>query len=402
MQSGRAAGSSWRRRESVTAYLFVAPAVVLVGLFGLFPVLFTVYVSLFKWRIRRDTFVGLANYAELFGSAVPLLLLLAGIGCLVAGVALFRLAGARRSPAASPALRRGPSLLLRAAGCVGIAGGAALLAWSLPAMYAVGSTEMLDSLRVTVWYSVGTVPVQLAAGLVLAVLINQRIPGRQAFRVVYLLPYVVPTVASAAVFERLFSLRPESLANQVMKLVGLPEQQWLQEASGIFSLFSGGRLPLESASPLGAYWLSWAQGPSLALVSIMLYSWWFFVGYYALIYTNGLSSIPRQLYEAAEVDGASKVSSFFRITIPLLSPTTHFLTLLGVIGTFKAFNHLYVLRTSGARGTTDAQSIYIFFEFFRKQRFGFAAALSLVLFAIVIGLTVMQRRISERSVNYGD
>jgi multiple sugar transport system permease protein len=285
---------------------------------------------------------------------------------------------------------------------VGLAGGAALLLWSLPAMYAVGSKEMLDSLRVTVWYSVGTVPVQLAAGLVLAVLINQRIPGRQAFRVVYLLPYVVPSVASAAVFERLFSLRPESLANQVMKLVGLPEQQWLQEASGIFSLFSGGRIPLESANPLAAYWLTWAQGPSLALVSIMFFSWWVFVGYYALIYTNGLSNIPRQLYEAAEVDGASKVTSFLHITIPLLSPTTYFLTLLGVIGTFKAFNHLYVLRTPAARGTVDAQSIYIFFEFFRKQRFGYAAALSLVLFAIVIGLTVMQRRISERSVHYGD
>ena len=149
------------------------------------------------------------------------------------------------------------------------------------------------------------------------------------------------------------------------------------------------------------YWLTWAQGPSLALVSIMFFNWWVFIGYYALIYTNGLSTIPRQLYEAAEVDGAGKLTAFFKITVPLLSPTTYFLTLLGIIGTFKAFNHIYVLRNPAVRGAVDPMSVYIFFTFFRKQRFGYAAAVSLLLFIIVIGLTVLQRRLMERKVSYG-
>jgi multiple sugar transport system permease protein len=404
MQSRPARVGSWRRRESVTAYLYVAPALLLVGLFGIFPVLFTVFVSLWKWRILRGAFLGLTNYAEIFGRVAPLLLLLAGIGCIVLGAAALRAEADRRS-AASLAARRpaaSRSVLMTAAAAFALAAGTALLAWSLPAMYGAGDKDMLDSLRVTVWYSVGTVPVQLALGLVLAVLMNRRIPGRQGFRVVYLLPYVVPSVASATVFERLFSLRPESLANLVLKLLGVPPQEWLAEAGGLFSLLAGGRMPAEAATAIGTYWLGWAQGPSLSLVSIMFYNWWVFVGYYALIYTNGLSNIPRQLYEAAEVDGASKLSAFFRITVPLLSPSTYFLTLLGIIGTFKAFTHIYVLRTPAVRGAADPMSVYIFFTFFRKQSFGYAAALSLVLFAIVIGLTILQQRISERSVHYGD
>ena len=397
-------GGSWRRRESRTAYLFVAPAVLLIGAFGLFPVLFTVYVSLWKWRIRRDTFVGLRNYVDIFGAPLPLLFFLLSLSAVIFGFALLRRHPPSRAPrGAAPPRPGAQSRLLRlVGGTVLLLSGAGLMAWALPAMYRVADTEMLDSLRVTIWYSFGTVPVQLALGVVVAVLINQRVPGRQAFRVIYLLPYVVPTVASAAVFDRLFSLRPESLANQVLSLLGLPIQEWLQEPDGIFSLLAGGRLPTESAGLLASYWLAWAQGPSLALVSILFYSWWVFIGYYALIYTNGLANIPRQLYEAAEVDGAGKLTSFFRITLPLLSPTTYFLTLLGIIGTFKAFTHIYVLRTPAVRGAVDPMSVYIFFEFFRKQRFGYAAALSLVLFAIVLGLTVLQRRISERSVSYGD
>jgi multiple sugar transport system permease protein len=173
------------------------------------------------------------------------------------------------------------------------------------------------------------------------------------------------------------------------------------EPKGIFFLLSGERMAVVSESVIADYWLSWAQGPSLALVSIMFFNWWVFVGYNALIYTNGLSNIPRQLYEAAEVDGAGKLAVFFKITLPMLSPTTYFLTLLGIIGTFKAFAHIYVLRHPAARGEVDPMSVQIFFTFFRKSRFGYAAALSLLLFAIVLVLTLVQRRIMKERVHYG-
>jgi multiple sugar transport system permease protein len=276
------------------------------------------------------------------------------------------------------------------------------LALLFPLMVSQGDKEVFDSLRVTTWYAVLTVPVQLAVGLGLALLLTRKVRGRQAFRVLYLLPYVAPTVATAAVFELLFSLRPDSLANQLIGLLGAGPLQWLQEPRSIVRLVFGAGALSSSADVVPSFWMEWARGPSLALVSIIFYSWWVFVGYYALIYINGLGSIPRQLYEAAQVDGAGRVRSFFSITIPLLSPTTYFLTLLGVIGTFKAFTHLYVLRTAAAAGTADPISVEIFFTFFRKARLGYASAISIILFLIVLALTLIQQRTLERGVMYGD
>jgi multiple sugar transport system permease protein len=223
------------------------------------------------------------------------------------------------------------------------------------------------------------------------------------FRVIFLLPYVVPAVASAAVFERLFALRPESFANQLIALWGAPPQQWLRETRGILEMaFGWGRNVASGAAPAVAYWLGWARGPSLALVSVMFFNYWVFIGYYALIYANGLANIPRELYEAAEVDGASRPATFFRVIVPLLSPTTYFLSTLGIIGTFKAFNHIYVLRSADAQGAADPVSVYVFFTFFRKSRFGYAAAVALVLFGIVMGFTYLQRRFTGGRIHYGD
>jgi len=325
----------------------------------------------------------------MFGSPLYLLLVIAALACIAFAVYLIGRARGKRG-----SLSAGSGVFLLVIGL-------AALALLLPYLARAGDKGMFTSLRVTVWYSLGTVPVQLALGLLLASFLYQKIPAKQVFRVIYLLPYIVPSVASAAVFERLFSLKPESFANQVLALFGRPPAQWLLEPKGIFFLLSGERMAVVSESVIADYWLSWAQGPSLALVSIMFFNWWVFVGYNALIYTNGLSNIPRQLYEAAEVDGAGKLAVFFKITLPMLSPTTYFLTLLGIIGTFKAFAHIYVLRHPAARGEVDPMSVQIFFTFFRKSRFGYAAALSLLLFAIVLVLTLVQRRIMKERVHYG-
>jgi multiple sugar transport system permease protein len=276
------------------------------------------------------------------------------------------------------------------------------LAVSIPYLASQGDAEVFDAFRVTVWYSICTVVPQIAAGLALAMLLTRPIRGRQAFRVIYLLPYIAPTVATAAIFELLFSLRPDSFANQVLKLLGGAPLQWLQEPRGIFSLLAGSVPGPRVFSVLQTYWAGWASGPSLALTAIVLYSWWVFVGYYALIYINGLSAIPRQLYEAAQVDGAGRLRSFFSITVPLLSPTTYFLSLLGVIGTFKAFTHLYVLRSSAAAGASDPLSVEIFFTAFRKGNMGYASAVAILLFVLVLGLSIAQQRSAEGGVSYGD
>jgi len=377
-------------RDTLTAYAFISPSAVIIGVFGVFPVFFTLYVSLFRWRLARGPFSGLNNYIALFGGD-PLFLsvLAASVAGLVLCFLLLRVGREKGSRAASLG---GAGLL-----AVSLFG----IAVSLPYVVSRGDREVFDALRVTVWYCLLTVPPQIAGGLLFAVLLVRRMRGRQAFRVISLVPYIAPTVATAAVFELIFSLRPDSFANQAVHLLGVGPLQWLQEPSGIMSLLLGGAAP-RPAGVVPAYWGEWVRGPSLALVSIVFYSWWVFVGYYALVYINGLGSIPRQLYEAAEVDGAGPLRRFFSITLPLLSPTTYFLSLLGVIGTFKAFTHLYVLRSPAASGTVDPISVTIFFTAFRKGNLGYASTIAVLLFVIVLGLTLAQQRIAGRGVSYGD
>lgn len=379
--------------DARTGLLYVSPALLVLTVFYVFPIFFTSYVSLHKWRIKRMGFIGLANFEEIFGGLGYLGLLLIAAAAVYVGFRLIGMRDEHHRPAASPAFI--------AAGVVIAGAGLAGVARLLPAVWTNGDEDMLNSLRVTIWYSLGTVPVQIVLGLALAVLLDQRFKGKQPYRVVFLLPYIVPSVASATVFERLFSLRAESFANQLIGIFGASPLEWLGEVKGIFELMFGWGVGAD-AGAVASYWAGWAQGPSLALVSIMFFNYWSFIGYYALIYANGLANISRELYEAAEVDGAGKLSVLFKIVIPLLSPTTFFLTLLGIIGTFKAFNHIYVLRMAAARGAADPMSVYIFFTFFRRSRFGYAAALSLILFAIVLALTLFQRRFMERRVHYGE
>ncbi|HUZ16746.1 MAG TPA: sugar ABC transporter permease [Spirochaetia bacterium] len=397
-------GWSSKLRESLPGYALIAPALILIFLFGVLPIFYALFVSLHQWRIKQGPFVGLRNYEQIFGSPVPV----AEIAAAVVAVAL----GARIGRSASVAKTLAGRSAVRTSSLALTLGGVALLLIALSQIFAFGDRDMLDSVRVTVWYSLGTVPVQLSLGLGLAVLLDRKFRGRQAFRVMFLLPYIVPSVASAAVFERILSLRPESFANQIIALFRAKPLQWLYEPTGVLHMLfglgtvpvvNGGNPPAHGLGPqLTAYLGTWAQGPSLALVSVMIYNYWVFVGYYALIFLNGLAQIPKQLYDAAEVDGAGKATIFWRIIVPLLSPSTYFLSLIGIIGTFKAFNHIYILRSPAAQGTIDPMSVYIFFTFFRMSRFGYAAALSLLLFAIILILTLAQRRFMERRVFYGE
>jgi multiple sugar transport system permease protein len=209
----------------------------------------------------------------------------------------------------------------------------------------------------------------------------------------FFMPYVTPTVASAAVFRQLFSNRLQAPVNAGMKFLGLEPLQWLWEPKGVFHLIAI-KMGLEN-------WPAWADGPSLALVVIMIYSIWVFVGYDTVIYLAGLGNIPKEMSEAAEVDGANRWQVFRYITFPLLSPTTYFLTLISVIGTFKAFNHIWVMRLDAALGTADTFSVVIFTEFFLKLRYGYASAMAFILFAIILTLTFVNNKIQGSRVFYG-
>jgi multiple sugar transport system permease protein len=279
---------------------------------------------------------------------------------------------------------------LRLAGGAMLLVGAWLLIGELPRVIGSGDRVWWNSLSATFYYAMGTVPTQLIISLMLAILLFQEIKGRSFFRVVYFLPYIAPFVGTAAVFKLLFSSRPSAPINSLLDGIGLPSLRWLNEPGGILNLsLSAIDLP------------SWAIGPSLALVVIMIYGVWTFFGFNTVVFLAGLGNIPREMYEAASIDGANKWAHFRHITLPLLSPTIYFLTLYSVIGTFKAFNHIYVLRTGAALGTTDTASVVIFQMFKRDTRYGYASALAILLLLIIILLTVINNRVANRRVHYG-
>ena len=273
-----------------------------------------------------------------------------------------------------------------------LAVGAVLLILEIPSIVAGGDENMWQGLKVTIFFSLGTVPVQLTIALFLSVLLFQKMKGSEAYRIIFFLPYVTPAVASAAVFKQMFANRAAAPANVVLKWLGISPQAWVGEPEGIISLIGQG---------LGLNIPDWASGPSMALVVIILLSIWTFVGYNTVIYLAGLGNIPTELTEAAEIDGASQWEVFRHVTFPLLSPTTYFLSLLAIIGTFKAFNTIWIMREGAALGTTDPFSVVIFSEFFERTRYGYASALAFVLFAIILSLTLINNRIQGSRVFYG-
>jgi len=271
-------------------------------------------------------------------------------------------------------------------------GGGWLLIAELPIVIAAGDKDVWSGLVITVFYSLGTVPFQLAISLFLAILLFQKLRGSEALRMLFFLPYVTPAVASAAVFKQIFGARQQSLINQLFLALGLEPQRWLQEPNGVFGLI---------AESMGMDLPGWMAGPSLALVVIMIYSIWVYVGYDTVIYLAGLGNISQELIEAAEIDGAGRWQVFRNIIFPLLSPTTYFLSLIAIIGTFKAFNHIWIMRHELSVGSVNTFSITIFLEFFEKVRYGYASALAFVLFAIILGLTLLNNRIQGSRVFYG-
>jgi multiple sugar transport system permease protein len=250
--------------------------------------------------------------------------------------------------------------------------------------------EMWHSLLVTATYSLIAVPLQLSLGLVIAYFLFQKIRGRELFRVLFFLPYITPTVASAAVWSFLYS-PDKGLINGVLGFLGLPGVRWLGEPTGIVTLL--GRA-------VGLQVPTWAAGPSVAMIALILFTTWVFVGYDATIFLAGLGNIPAQLYDAARVDGASGWAAFRHVTIPLLSPTTYFLLIVTIIGTFKAFNHIYVMTQGGPNDATTTASIFIFRQLFEFNRYGYSAALSFILFFVILALTLIQNRVAGQRVVY--
>ena len=280
-------------------------------------------------------------------------------------------------------LRMGAAMLL--------AIGAWVLIAELPRAIAAGNEDWWQALQVTVFFAMFTIPMQFVISLTLATVLFQAIKGKTAWRMIFFLPYIAPLVGTAAAFRIIFSGRANAPVNTILTTFGMEPLGWLNEPTGIFQLAAGAGVDLPS----------WLAGPSLALFTIIIYNVWTYVGFDMVIFLAGLGAIPFELYEAASIDGAGRWAQFRRITIPLLSPTIYFLMLLAVIGTFKAFNRIYVMRLGAALGTTDTASVVIFETFNRDTRYGYASALAMILLVIIIILTAVNNRVAEERVFYG-
>ncbi|MCL2064365.1 MAG: sugar ABC transporter permease [Candidatus Cloacimonetes bacterium] len=253
--------------------------------------------------------------------------------------------------------------------------------------------EFWKSMLNTFYLVIFVVPLTIVFSLTFAVLLNQIKFLKSFFRTVYFVPFVTSLVALSIVWKIIFN-QQFGLANAFLGLFGIEPLRWLAEHEGIFTLLFRG-IGIEIPAALG--------GPSLALFAIIIVTIWRGVGYATIIYLAGLQNISNSYYEAAEIDGASKIKQFFKITLPLITPTTYFVLMMKTITTFQVFSQVYLMTgppIGGPQGTTKVIVYYIFESGFGEaQNLAYASTVALVLFLIILTLTLIQRRL-EKYVHY--
>ncbi len=228
-------------------------------------------------------------------------------------------------------------------------------------------TLVLQSLKVTFLYAFGAVPLGIFFSLMIALLLNQQIPGRSVWRMVYYLPSVVTGIAVAILWSWIFNPRI-GLLNSALAAIGIQGPAWI-------------------------YSEQWA------LPSMILMSMWG-VGGNMLLYLAGLQGIPTPLYDAAKIDGASAVQRFQFVTIPMLSPTIFFTLITGIIGSFQFFTEPYAMTKGGPNNATLSIMLYIYRKSFQQLHFGYASLLAWMLFIIILAFTLLVLRSSSIWVYY--
>ncbi len=250
------------------------------------------------------------------------------------------------------------------------------------------------SLVNTGWYVLFEVPVTIFVSLFVAILLNQQIRGLGIYRTVYYLPVVTSIVAVSVIWKWLY--HPDrGVLNYLLSLVGITGTRWLQEPRGIFQLVLGAHS--ENLPFL-------LRGPSIALLSLVLMGIWKALGYNIVIFLAGLQNIPQAFYEAAKIDGASRFQTFWKITWPLLSPTTYYVLIMSSIAAFETFSQIWIMTgppPGGPLGTTKVVMYYFYENAFELWRLGYGAAIAFIAFVIILCLTIFQRVFLEKRVHYG-
>lgn len=223
----------------------------------------------------------------------------------------------------------------------------------------------------TIGFVVVAVTLQLAVALVLAVLVNTRMPGllKSFFRSVLFFPLVLSAASVSIIMGYLFN-ENFGLVNHVLNLLGMADVPWLTSTRGAM------------------------------VVVVLVYVWQNF-GFSFLLFLGGLSSIPKEVYEAAQVDGATGWKQFWRITFPLVSPTTLVASVMAIISALQIFDQPYVLTRGGPGDSTRTAVMVIYESAFKQLEFGRASAIGIVLTVVIMLVTAVQFRLSRRFVFYG-
>lgn len=221
-----------------------------------------------------------------------------------------------------------------------------------------------QSLGHTVVFTAGTVPTSIALGLAAAMLLNRELPARGLLRSVIFLPVIVSGVVTALVAAWIFNDN-YGVINSLLKAAGLEPIPWL-------------------------------SSPTWAMPSLIITTLWIRIGFCMVVYLAGLQGIPSEYYDAAQVDGASGWRQFRHITWPLLAPTTFLLLVINVIFSFHVFDLIYVMTGGGPGFSTTVLVQYIYESAFASREMGYASAMGIVLYLLIVVLTVFQWRVSRQ------
>jgi len=231
------------------------------------------------------------------------------------------------------------------------------------------SPDFWNSMGVTGIYILGTVIPSVIIGLLLAALLNiEWIKGRGLFRTLFYIPVVTSMAAAAVIWGWLYE--PNfGLVNYFLSIFGISNIKWLSD-------------------------------PNYALLALIIVGVWKRIGYNMVLFLAGLQTIPKTYYEAAEIDGATPWRKFVNITLPLLSPTTLFVFIMQFIASFRVFVSVSVMTSGGPAKSTQVITYYLYENAFKYLKFGYASAVAVVMFAMMVVFTLIQFRVSKGRVHY--
>ena len=338
-------------QEAISGFLFLSPNLLGFLFFFAGPLLFSLYVSFTNWdAFGTQDWIGLQNYREIFN------------------VTIKALDSPNQLPAEVMDVKVYDELTrLKLFGKGFLIGAEDKLFWI--------------ALRNTLVFTLLALPLSIIPALLLATLLNSKLPGMKFFRAIYFLPTIAAVVGVALIWQWLYNAAVGYINFSITSVV-----EFLNSAFN---------------ASISDPQIRWLSDTKVALLAVVIMSAWQWIGYYSVIFLAGMQNIPKELYEAATVDGAGSIARFFNVTIPLLAPTTFFVVTTAVISALQIFEQVYVLIPTeppgGPANSTMTIVLYLYQKGFQRFQQGYASAVAWVLFILIFIVTLAQFQRQRKS-----